>query len=789
MVKLPISGLLSGLFVAQAWAGSPVDFNEEIRPILSNRCFRCHGPDGAERKAGLRLDRRERALKDLGGYAAIVPGKPGESRLLGRISSRDPEEVMPPPRAGERLAESEVALLERWIAEGAPYARHWAYVRPGQIPPPEVGDESWVRHGLDRFILRRLESEGLAPSPEAERYALARRVALDLTGLPPTMEEVERFVQSDRPQAYEELVDGLLSKKAFGEHWARHWLDLARYADSAGYADDPPRTIWAFRDYVIRSFNENKRLDQFTWEQLAGDLFPDPTQEQLIATAFHRNTQTNNEGGTNDEEYRNVAVVDRVNTTFAVWMGTTMACAQCHTHKYDPITQREYFQVFAIFNTSADADRRDESPLIGVSTPEFEAAKLAKESELGLLERSLSEPDSERRLFEHFAGSDPSLKERRTAVKALREELAEMKPPTTVPIMRELKAGERRKTRIQVRGSYLNQGDLVEPGLPSDLHRAPEGVQDRLALADWLMDPENPLPARVAANRLWEAIFGVGLVRTSEEFGSQGELPSHPELLDYLANRFVSSGWNIKGFLKDLVSSAAYRQSSRVTPELLERDPDNRLLARGPRLRLSAEMVRDQALCVSALLSEKMYGPPVKPRQPKIGLNAAFGSGIDWKTSEGEDQYRRGLYTTWRRSNPYPSMAAFDAPNREVCTVRRAITNTPLQALVTLNDPVYMEAAQSLARVLLALGKSPGETADAAYRRCLLRPAKARERRAVVELYHRTKARLVEEPERARQLATDPLGPLPEDTDLASLAAWSVVSNVILNLDEIFLKP
>lgn len=734
-----LAGLLFIFFALQvpAWSESVVDFNQDIRPILSNTCFRCHGPDEAERKAGLRLDTRAGAMKDLDGVAAIVPGKPELSEMLARISAPDPDDVMPPPEAGERLSPSDVATIERWIRAGAPYAEHWAYVKPGQVIPPRLEDDAWVRQELDRFILRRLRMEGLEPSPEADRYTLARRVALDLTGLPPSPEEVEIFVHSQSPGAYEDLVDGLLAKGAFGEHWARHWLDLARYADSTGYADDPPRTIWAYRDYVIRSFNANKPFDAFTREQLAGDLFPEPTQDQLVATAFHRNTQTNNEGGTDDEEYRNVAVVDRVNTTFAVWMGTTMACAQCHTHKYDPITHQDYFEAFAIFNNTADADRKDESPTLEV----------------------------------------------------LRNELAEMKPPTTVPIMRELPEDKRRETRIQLRGNHLDLGAMVEPGLPEDLHPAPSGPLDRLALANWLVDPDNPLTARVTANRFWEAIFGIGLVRTSEEFGSQGEPPSHPALLDWLANELVVSGWDIKAFLRMLVTSAAYRQSSKVNPDLLERDPDNRFLARGPRFRLSAEMVRDQALHVSGLLSSKMYGEPVQPRQPNIGLSAAFGSGIDWKTSAGEDQYRRGLYTTWRRSNPYPSMAAFDAPAREVCTVRRDRTNTPLQALVTLNDPVYMEAAQSLARRLQALGASPEETVDAAFRLCLSRPAKEAERQALAELFADTEATLAGEPERALALASDPLGPPPADADVTALAAWSVVSNVILNLDEIFLKP
>ncbi|MGY8688315.1 MAG: DUF1549 domain-containing protein, partial [Verrucomicrobiales bacterium] len=402
-MNISITGFLVCLLVLQMKTAMAVDFNQEIRPILSNACFRCHGPDEAERKADLRLDSREGAIADLGGYAAIVPGKPDASHLLRRITSHDPDEMMPPLNTTKRISASEVAVLERWIKEGAPYARHWAYVPLAPVTPPEVRHPDLVRNGIDLFVLDRLEKEELTLSSEAGRFVLARRVALDLTGLPPTFEEVNRFVGSDRLDAYAELVDGLLEKQAFGEHWAQHWLDLSRYADSTGYADDPPRTIWAFRDYVIRSFNDNKPFDQFSLEQLAGDLLPDPTQDQLIATAFHRNTQTNNEGGTNDEEFRNVAVVDRVNTTFSVWMGTTMGCAQCHTHKFDPITHHEYFGAFAIFNNSEDADRRDESPTIEVTTTEFEQKRAEKRVALARLESELETPsEAHQKSFEKW---------------------------------------------------------------------------------------------------------------------------------------------------------------------------------------------------------------------------------------------------------------------------------------------------------------------------------------------------------------------------------------------------
>ncbi|MFP6694625.1 MAG: DUF1553 domain-containing protein, partial [Pirellulales bacterium] len=821
--------------------------------------------------------------------------------------------------------------------------------KPVRPNPPTVKIRNWPRGEIDQFILARLEREGLKPQPAADRHGLIRRAALDLTGLPPALEEVEQFVNDKDPQAYENLVERLMEQKTYGEHWTRMWLDLARYADSAGYADDPPRVIWGYRDWVIQSINDNKPFDQFSIEQLAGDLLSEPTNDQLIATAFQRNTLTNNEGGTNDEEYRNVAIVDRVNTTMAVWMGTTIACAQCHNHKYDPISQEEYFQMFAIFNNTEDADRRDESPTLeayseqqkqqqkklGVEITALEkqiAAKVAAqqpaekppaaigplntrfvrielpgqkkflslaevqvlvgqdnvarsgaatqintafegpaklaidgntdgdyhaakstthtaeadnpwwEVDLGksvvidrigiwnrtdgdvsprlanfrivLLDKKhrplwlasvakppapnvdLNPPQEAGKLSaadrNAVAGYESSKADENTPEKMrleeLKKQLASIKGVKT-PIMRELPENRRRKTRIQRRGNFLDVDKEVTAGLPSTLFSPKEDEKiNRLTLARWLVDENNPLTARVIVNRYWEVIFGVGLVRTSEEFGTQGELPSHPELLDWLATELIRLKWDTKAMVKLMVTSAAYRQSSRLTPELFERDPDNRLLARGPRFRLSAEMIRDQALFVSGLLSKKMYGPPVKPPQPKLGVNAAFGGAIDWKTSDGEDRYRRGLYTTWRRSNPYPSMVTFDAPNREVCTIRRDRTNTPLQALVTLNDPVYVEAAQALGRRIAAAGDTTPEKARFGFRNCLARPPADDELQEIVTLYEQVHDRLAENPDAANKIATMPIGPAPEGADVVELAAWSVVGNVLLNLDEMFMK-
>ncbi|CAN5332064.1 PSD1 and planctomycete cytochrome C domain-containing protein [soil metagenome] len=989
-----------------------ISFDRDIRPILSNNCYRCHGPDDKERKADLRLDIKDGLFGDLGGHVAVAPGKPEDSELLRRVVTTEPGEQMPPPKAGKALTPAERELLTRWIKQGAPYNRHWSYVKPVRPALPVVRDTNWPINPIDRFLLARREKEGLKPAPRADRYTLIRRVSLDLTGLPPTWQEVQAFVQDPDPRAYEKLVDRLLQKSTYGEYWAHLWLDLARYADSSGYADDPLRTIWLFRDYVIKSLNANKPFDQFTIEQIAGDLLPNPTEEQLIATAFHRNTLTNNEGGTIDEEFRNVAVVDRVGTTMAVWMGTTMACAQCHNHKYDPITQEEFFRFFAFFNNTQDADRTDESPLLstytndqktrrqhlqkeiaaaradlvlprnelvsaqarweesfphtlqwnalkpnavtppsglkapltkdgliefGVGakkaqytivipveaatigalqlqfspTPKPPEAKLndgnfvidhvsavlevpgkapAKESRKLMFQQAVADvalpgsvldgvikeknpkatgwivgggkdarpqsltlvpssslpvpagsmliltvsmsskqvrqypvhlsvrsttdtkaaewgrtpaaihqalktpqtkrsTDQVQALQNHFRSITPELASQRQKLAELEKQLAEIKP-VAVPIMREQVADQRRLTKIQHRGNYVDLGQTVTEGVPvSFAPLPPSSARDRLALARWLVAPENPLTPRVLANRCWEQIFGVGIVATSEDFGIQGDLPIHPELLDWLAVELVDNKWNLKAFLKLLVTSAAYQQSSVMTPELERRDPDNRLLARGPRFRLSAETVRDQALFAAGILSEKMFGPPVNPPQPAIGLRAAFGSEIDWKVSAGEDRHRRGLYTMWRRSNPYPSMAAFDAPNREVCTVRRVRTNTPLQALVTMNDPVYMEAAQALARRTVAQGgATQKDKIRFLFEVCLSREPQAEEIIRISQLHQQTTQRLRSDPKKAEKLAVDPVGPPPPGSDLIDLAAWTIVANVMLNLDETLMK-
>jgi len=1140
-----------------------IDFNRDIRPILSQNCFFCHGPDASERKGGprgkggLRLDTAEGLQADLGGQVAVVPGKPEASELIRRVVTSDEDDLMPPKSSEKRLTSEQVELLRRWVAGGARFSNHWAYDRPQRPALPEVALQGWARNGLDRFVLARLEEEGLPPQRQADRRVLARRAALDLTGLPPTPEEVGGLVDDSRSDAFERFVDGLLAKDSYGEHWARMWLDLARYADSAGYADDPPRTIWPYRDYVIRAFNRNLPFDQFTIEQLAGDLLENPTEEQLKATAFHRNTMTNSEGGTSDEEFRNVAVVDRVNTTFAVWMGTSMACAQCHTHKYDPISQKEYFQLFAFLNNTVDADRPDEAPVLEFDSDEvrekraklgaeiaaldarfqaahpdlgeaarqwarmfptdlrwrtprpvgltaksgatfrvldddsvlvtpkgtnilsdtytvelpfdsatvitgvrlealvheslegkgpglggnfvvrqvrakilpvpnqagpmtrfvriekstagglnlaevqafsggenvaiagtaiqsstrgpavatravdgrtdageaagtasstlddaaswweldlgwvrpierlviwgageggsgleglrvlaldeqrklawekpasrggpskrdqamdltgprdvdfvnasadyneerFDAALVAtdapksiryrKRGEKGwsvggstgrdhalflatgpaveiprgatlsvsisqqsgtdrqtlgrfrvgvtgeggaveyvdtppairsalALDEAIRDAKQREAVAEHFVRDvAPVLGTERERYAAVLRERDELKP-LIVPVLRELQGKERRTTKIQLRGNFLTTSDEVTEGVPSVWPPLPAGApMNRLTLARWLMSDQNPLTARVVANRFWEQIFGHGIVRTSEEFGSQGEPPVNQPLLDWLACELRDGGWDVKRFLKLLVTSAAYRQSSRVHPDALEKDPDNRWVSRGPRFRLGAEMVRDQALAAAGLLSARMYGPSVRPPRPNLDLRAAFGGNLDWQTSPGEDRYRRGVYTEWRRTSPYPSMATFDAPSREVCTLRRGRSNTPLQALVTLNDPVFVEAAQNLARRMCEAGTSAEARLGRGFEAVLSREPSGAEVEELKGMLAEVRTVFAADPKRAASMAGERTGATAVGADPVELASWTVVANVLLNLDETLMK-
>jgi hypothetical protein len=735
--------LAVGAAVLRAEDRTP-DFRYEVRPILAKNCFACHGPDEKQRQAELRLDEREVAV-DAG---AIVPGSPEDSELVRRITSTDPEERMPPAETGHTLSPAEIDTIKKWIASGAEFVPHWSYVAPQRPTLPKVSRAEWCRNGIDHFVLARLENAGLQPELEADRYRLIRRVSLDLTGVPPTVDEADDFARDNRPDAYERVVDRLLASPAYGEHWARKWLDLARYADTNGYEKDAHRTIWPFRDWVINALNADMPFDEFTIEQLAGDMLPNPTREQIIATAFHRNTMQNDEGGTDDEEFRVAAVVDRINTTMQVWMATTIGCCQCHSHKYDPFSQREYYQLYAYLNQTADADRNDWQPVL---------SSRAKDKASGPQKPSAADADN-------------------------------------TPIMQELPADQQRTTRIFERGSFLNPGESVGPKTPEVFAAmAGEMPNNRLSFARWLVDRKNPLTARVVANRHWEQLFGRGIVLTSEDFGSQGTLPTHPELLDWLAVDLMDHNWSLKHLTKTIVMSSAYRQRAQISAEKLRIDPENQLISRGPRERLSAEQIRDQALAVSGLLSRKMGGPSVMPPQPD-GIWQVVYSAEKWTTSKGEDRYRRGIYTFWRRTSPYPTAMALDATSRETCTIRRIATNTPVAAFALLNDPVYIEAAKALARRVVD-HTSADTTARAtfAFRQVLARPPAVKELERVITLFEKERTRYGSDLEAAKKLTAHEAisdnkeagkSAADEPGKPADLAAWTVVSNVLLNLDE-----
>ncbi len=752
---------------APAAAAPPPSFNRDIRPILS-RCIACHGPDAAARAANLRLDDREDAIRDRRGGATIVPGDPDASTLLERITSHDPDLVMPPPGAGEPVSAEERATLRAWIAAGATYQTHWAWIAPDRdATTPDAGG-AWARHDLDRFVAARHAELGLSPAPEADLATLARRASLDLTGLPPTLDELDVLLADESPDAYERFVDRLLDSPAFGERWARVWLDVARYADTKGYEADRRRTMWPWRDWVIRAFNADMPYDRFTIAQLAGDLLPGGTDDDVLATAFHRNTMTNDEGGTRDEEYRMAAVIDRTNTTLGAWMGLTAECSVCHDHKYDPLTSPEYYQVLAFLNTTQDADRNDEQPLLHWLAAEDRAARAAR-----LRDREALDPAAEA-TTERVAEID-------------REIAAIDARAIAVPVLREQPADQRRTTHVLGKGDWRSPEAPVEPGVPSFLHPLPSdaaATPDRLALARWIVDDRNPLTARVHVNRVWERLFGLGLVETQEDFGTQGTPPSNQPLLDHLAVRFMDDfGWSHKALCREIATSATYRQWSATTPQTLAADPRNEHLARGPRFRLEAEAIRDAALVASGRLSRTMHGPPVFPPQPD-GVWQVVYSGDAWTTAENEDRYRRSLYTFWRRTSPHPAMTTLDAGSRETCAVRRIRTNTPLQALVLLNDETSIEAAGGLALRMSGTTPSIDEAIILGFRLATARTPEPDEIAVLRDLYDRTLVGYRSSPESAAALLESARVTAPENGDAPELAARIVLANVLLNLDE-----
>ena len=720
--------VLGGRFAESGSDGivEPVSFDREIRPVLAGMCLRCHG--GVRELAGLHLGDPARATAPDGkGRIAIVPGDPDASELMRRITAPTGQR-MPPD--GDPLSPRQVEAFRRWIAQGAHWTDLWSLTPLASVRTPTVRATAWARTPMDRIVLSGLERVGLGPAPEADPATLLRRLSLDLIGLPPTVAQLDAFLADREPGAYERVVDELLASPRFGERWARPWLDLARYADTQGYEKDGRRTIWAYRDWLIRALNEDMPYDRFVTAQIAGDLLPEATDDDRIATAFHRNTLTNTEGGTDNEEFRMAAVFDRVAVTWTGLLGTTFHCAQCHSHPYDAFTQEDFYRFVAFFDQTADADRDDESPTITVRSP-------------GFRERS--------------------------------------EETTTVPVMRELPEGERRVTHFLERGSLKKPKHEVTPDTPGCMPPFPaDAPRNRLGLARWMTSPTNPLFSRVGANRVWETIFGRGIVESVEDFGSQGTWPGDRALIDHLALRFVQLNYSTKAVVREIVLSSTYRQSSSPGLESLERDPDNRLLSRSPRYRLEAEAIRDSALAVAGLLSDRMYGPSVMPPQPD-GVWSIVYSDDRWNVSEGEDRYRRGIYTFWRRSSPHPALIAFDAPSRETCTPRRSRSNSPLAALVTMNDPAMIEAAQALAAAVANLPTDGrGAQSDRArlatlLRRTLLREARAAELDLLAALLDDERDRFAGDIAAATALTGrgDP-----------NLAAWTSVASVILNLDE-----
>jgi len=1015
----------AGQVVAPAAAAAgAVDFNRDVAPIFRASCIACHGADAQQSQ--LRLDSLAAVLKGGLSGKVVIPGNSKDSPLVRRLAGLDQPSM---PFKGSPLPAEQIALIRAWMDQGARSsetagaspstpAKHWAYVKPVQPEVPKVKNAAWVRNPIDNFVLARLEKEGLSPSPEADKETLIRRASLDLTGLPPTIEEVDAFLADKSPNAYEKVVERLLASPHYGERWARPWLDLARYADTNGYEADFRRTAWKYRDWVINALNQDMSFKEFTIEQIAGDMLPKATTDQKVATGFHRNTMLNEEGGVDREEYRWYALVDRVNTTAAVWLGSTLGCAQCHNHKFDPFTQKDYYRFLAFFDnddykiisngpsegtvlepvielpTPEQAAQSKElkaeiaklQTVLATSTPELEAAQLkwedavrgvdanwavlrpshyasaggatlkwlddqsilasgmnpeadaynleaktdltgitgvrlevlgdpslpkggpgrdpdgnfllshldvqaapaekpesvenvvfkealATESQNGYEVKNLVRDDKDRRgwAIESWRASslvrqavlipekpfgfdrgtvlkirlkheprrssrnigrfrlwvtstaDPAFvtrvpawqrsvfdippaqrtEEQRKQLASLYRSISPLLQPTrdriaeleksiqklgiaTALIMGDRPTFERPATFVHIRGAYTSPSDKVYADVPAALNPLPQDhMPNRLGLAYWLVDEDNPLTARVTVNRYWEAFFGHGIVETSEDFGAQGQRPTHPELLDWLATEFMRQGWSMKAIKRLIVTSATYRQSSRVTPELQERDPYNKLLARGPRFRVEAENVRDIALTASGLLSPKIGGPSVFPYQPEGIWDRPYNDD-QWVISEGEDRYRRALYTFIRRTSPYPMLTTFDAPSREFCTVRRVRTNTPLQALTTLNDPAFFEAARALARKMVAdAGADPSARVVYGFRRCVARRPTPQELDRILAYYGEQLDRFKKDTPAATAVVKGYSGP---DSNVPELAAWTTVSNVLLNLDETVTK-
>ncbi len=820
---------------ATSLPAAEVHYATDVAPLFEKRCYGCHG--AGQQMSGLRLDQKDAAMR------VIRPGNSKDSKLIHMVTGADGK-VMPP--SGARLTAAEIAMLRNWIDKGAEWPvsatttassapTHWSFRKIARPEAPAVRDRAWARNPIDNFILAKLDAEGIAPSPEASRGTLLRRVSLDLTGLPPSAGEMDEFLRDNRPDAYERAVDRLLASPHFGEKWARYWLDLARYADSDGYEKDRTRPwAWRYREWVIQALNRDMPYDEFTLEQLAGDLLPNRTVDTLVATGFNRNTLTNREGGTDPEQFRDEQVLDRAATLGTVWMGLTVGCAQCHDHKFDPIKQKEFYQLTAFFNTQEEVNIQ--APMPGELGPYLAAKAAYDQKRAALLEEykipevqakyeermrhaalhpgELQDADFAYGEFTHTVDNarkvlflDPAKRSevQRYAMtdvfigscgnaypkdycnslklKELREKLnqlnATLPPLSYAPVLVENDTPP--KTYVHIKGDWQQRGPEVQPGMLAVLPPMPPGTPTRLTLARWLVSPENPLTSRVAINRVWQELMGRGIVVTSEDFGTQGEPPSHPELLDWLASEYVARGWSTKQMIRLIVTSSTYRQSSHARPELDAKDPANTLLSHMSRLRLPAELVRDETLDAAGLLNLKVGGPSVKPPQPKGVAELSYAGSVKWVESTGADRYRRGLYIHFQRTTPYPQLMNFDAPAANLSCTRRERTDTPLQALNLMNDPVFYEAAQALAYRVMRESSGPFHDRLAyAFKTTLGREPTVREAERMGKYYDEALHSIEQSPETVTALFPDKLEGVPQN----EAAAWVELSRVLLNLDE-----
>ena len=813
----PMFIAMLALSIADLAAGDEIDFARDIRPILTDNCYHCHGPDEDAREADLRLDTKDGLFRVVDGTAVVSPAKPSESEMIRRVKTNDADERMPPPDAKRSLTPKQIELLTKWVEAGAVWKGHWSF-QP--VIQPDVPDS---KNAIDYFVRQRLEREGLQPSPEATKERMLRRVTIDLTGLPPTIEEMDAFLADDSSKAYENVVDRLLNSPHYGERMAWDWLDAARYADTNGFQGDRERTMWPWRDWVVRAFNSNMPYDQFTVWQLAGDLLPEATLEQKMASGFNRNHMINGEGGRIPEENRIEYVFDQMETMGTVWMGLTLQCARCHDHKFDPVTRREYYQLFAFFNqTPVNGGGGDPqtAPNIAFATPEQqaetdklhrltdEARALVEQAEKTLLEKAGSEAPTEEQLQnirdilakpvlqrnnEQFAELEkhggkhaPEYAKLLRAFRESRKKRDEQhRSLPRVMVMEDMP--KPRRTFMLTKGLYNQPGEEVASNTPAIFPPLPSDTpKNRLALAKWLVDSSHPLAARVTVNRYWQLFFGTGLVKTSEDFGSQGERPVHPELLDWLAGEFVRTGWNVKQLHKTIVMSATYRQTSKSTSEQISRDPDNRLLGRGPRFRMQSWMIRDHALAASGLLVSRRGGPPVNPYQPAgVWAEATFGK-KKYQQGKGEDLYRRSMYTFWRRIVG-PTMF-FDEAKRQICSVKLGRTNTPLHALTTMNDMTYIEAARALAQRVMKSSDQDAVCIETAFRLATSRKPTEAERGILLARFEQLKQQYAVAPDQAKQLLAAGDSPRDEELDAIGHAAYTGLCSLILNLDEALTK-